>query len=178
MDLKTGYLGGALALALTLASCAPGPSVREPSDTTPGDVAAEDPSGIEGSEESSDTQRYHGPVLSDDEVMSTLSCEVLGDEQLASLKMFGAFDRGARVEVTERDGVTWWVVVLERTNANGGVDARSAYLTSSEGLDDFSDGVWIEVTDSSWDDVDWDYDLLVRGQSAVMLAIETLSAIG
>lgn len=115
-------------------------------------------------------------VEPDEDVMASMTCVPLTQEQLESLTLrFGIFDRGVSVDVTKKDGATWKVVALQQTAADGS-PTRLAYLTDATDLG-WGDGeTWIELkSDDPWRNVDWDEDLLVRAQSALTLAKEYLS---
>lgn len=175
MDIKTGLFGVMLVVLLALAGCVSG----DPADTAATDGAETPAAGetVSSDEEAPGVSEQDGPVLSDEDVMATMTCEMLADDQLDALELFGVFNRGARVEIGESDGVTWWAVVLERTGDDGSIGARRSFITKSPTLDDFSEGSWIELpSENTWQNVDWDHDMLVRGQSALALARRTLAS--
>lgn len=176
----------AAVLSLSLVGCTAGPS-------TSLDDASDEPSAIEGAdaveESAADDQMVtqNHPVLSDKDVMASMSCVELDEEGLERLRHFGWFDRAVSVKVGEVDGTTWWVVAAEREADGGLQEARYEYLTDALGREgapaaewlDFDDATWIELESGSpWKSVDWDHDQLVRGQSALTLARETLSKNG
>lgn len=154
-----------------LVGCTPEVSVPEPEPT---DDSAEQTVVEEPATQDDDA----APILSDDEIMASMSCTLLDDAQLGQLQAFGMFDRGARVEVGKVDGVTWWVVVLEQLDGGGTVTSRASFITRSANLDDLSSGAWIELPSEgdTWGNVNWDRDMLVRGQSELVLARETLAS--
>lgn len=175
MNAKLRYLCVAVCASLALVGCTPGDSLGTPSDGNSDQPVVEDSTSSE--ETGTGEQEQDGPILSDEDVMATMTCEVLTEDQLSALGVFGTFDRGARVEIGESNGATWWAVVLEVVGDDGTVDARSSFITKSATLDDFSDGTWIELlSENTWQNVDWDHDMLVRGQSALTLARRTLAA--
>lgn len=175
MNTKLRLLCIAVLVSLALAGCASG----DPADTVATDGAETPAAGetVSSDEEAPDVSEQDGPVLSDEDVMATMTCEMLTEDQLGTLELFGVFNRGARVEIGESDGVTWWAVVLERADGSGSVSVRRSFITKSPGLDDFSEGSWIELpSENTWQNVDWDHDMLVRGQSALALARRTLAS--
>lgn len=175
MNTKLRLLCIAVLVSLALAGCASG----DPADTVATDGAETPAAGetVSSDEEAPDVSEQDGPVLSDEDVMATMTCEMLTEDQLDALELFGVFNRGARVEIGESDGVTWWAVVLERADDSGSVSVRRSFITKSPGLDDFSEGSWIELPgENTWQNVDWDHDMLVRGQSALALARRTLAS--
>lgn len=115
-------------------------------------------------------------VEPDEDVMASMTCVPLTQEQLESLALrFGIFDRGVSVDVTKKNGVTWKVVALQQTAADGS-PTRLAYLTDATDLGWGEGETWIELrSDDPWRNVDWDEDLLVRAQSALTLAKSYLS---
>lgn len=175
MNAKLRYLCVAVCASLALVGCTPGDSLGTPSDGNSDQPVVEDSTSSE--ETGTGEQEQDGPILSDEDVMATMTCEVLTEDQLSALGVFGTFDCGTRVEIGESNGATWWAVVLEVVGDDGTVDARSSFITKSATLDDFSDGTWIELpSENTWQNVDWDHDMLVRGQSALTLARRTLAA--
>lgn len=173
MNARLRYLCVAVCASLALVGCTSG-DLTVPTDDASDQPVVEDSTSSE--ETDAGVQEQDGPILSDEDVMATMTCEVLTEDQLSALEVFGVFDRGARVEVGESNGATWWAVVLEMAGDDGTVDARSSFITKSATLDDFSDGTWIELpTENAWQNVDWDHDMLVRGQSALALARRTLA---
>lgn len=175
MNTKLRYLCVAVCASLALVGCAPGDSASAPASNDSNQPVVEDSTSSE--ETGTSAQEQDGPILSDEDVMATMTCEVLTEDQLSVLGVFGTFDRGARVEIGESNGATWWAVVLEVVGDDGTVDARSSFITKSATLDDFSDDTWIELpSENTWQNVDWGHDMLVRGQSALTLARRTLAA--
>lgn len=168
--LKTLVAPVATVLAvLALAACGPAAPESAPEDPAQDAVESEVPA----AEDDAST-----PVLSDEEVMASMTCEPLAEDELAAMSAFGLYDRGASVEVCEKDGVAWRAVVLERTEGGASVEARASLLTDAPDLSVVSDDdTWIEVGgDAGFDGVDWGHDDLVRLQSALTLARKTLAS--
>lgn len=168
----------AAVFSLSLVGCADLP--------TPLDDVTDEPAAGEEEESAPDDQvvTQAQPVLSDKDIMASMSCVELDEEGLERLRHFGWFDRAVSVEVGEVDGTTWWVVAAEREVDGGLQEARHEYLTDALGKEgapaaewlDFDDATWIELESGNpWKSVDWDHDQLVRGQSALTLAREALS---
>lgn len=153
----------AAALVFALTGCAPNVVKDSSSGGGVSQEVVEEPA--EPSGQKADSQ----PVKADESIMATMTCEELDAERLERLSVFGQFKRAVSVEVTEKDGVSWWVVAAEQD-----VDDRPlrlAYLTDALELSDYQDGTWIQLEgDDPWRNVDWDHDLLVRGKSALKLA--------
>ncbi len=176
----------AAVLSLSLVGCTAGPS-------TSLDDASDESFAIEGTdameEPAADDQMVtqNRPVLSDRDVMASMSCVELDEEGLERLRHFGWFDRAVSVEVGEVDGTTWWVVAAEREVDGGLQEARYEYLTDALGKEGTPTAEWLDSDDATWivlesgnpwKSVDWDHDQLVRAQSALTLARETLSKSG
>lgn len=185
-------LSVAAAAALMLTGCMTDVPTTNPSTGSQDDVAVEDSTNVEDDESDSTPILSEGPskdaeaeeaeaeepVVADEDIMASMVCEPLvdasGSNNLAM--MFGYFDKAVSVEVGENNGQTWWVVVFEWDGEDGVVGLREAYLTNSLELPSYRDGKWIELNSSDpWHDVDWSHDMLVRGQSALTLARDTLA---
>ena len=169
--------GGVLA-ALMLTGCMTDVPTTNPSKGSQDDVAVEDSTNVEDDESDST------PILSDDTVKATLNCELVDETTLEKLRYFGAFDRAAAVEVGEVDGSAWWVVVCEQVGGDGAVSTRTVFLTDSllaesyvrDPNDSEVGGTWIELDGTNLRRlVNWDDDMLVKVQSARVLATETLA---
>lgn len=181
--LKTALACATLATSLLLVGCGGAPAT-EP-DPAPEEPPAE--TVVEDEDAQPDGEAIVEEILSrnddepkdvepDEDVMASMTCVPLTPEQLESLTLrFGIFDRGVSVDVTEKDGATWKVVALQQTAADGTL-TRLAYLTDAVDLGWGEGETWIELeSDNPWRNVDWDDELLVRGQSALTLAQEWLS---
>ena len=173
-------LFSAILLLVGCSSEDPGASVTEP---TSNEQAAE-PIVDDGSElpehetasPESDVQPLD--IEPDESIMATMSCDVLDVEKLEWMWRFGWFDRAVSVEVCEIDGVTWWVLVADHKHSDGQTWVRKAYLCDALEGENASDGTWIELDSSdAWRNVDWDTDLLVRAESALEFAKETLTGL-
>lgn len=115
-------------------------------------------------------------VEADDEVKATLTCVPLDEAKLERLKVFGVFERALSVEVKSDGDATWDVVVAMSVDENGR-KKFSSWLTDDLESESYGSGTWIELSgNKSWRKVDWDREDLVRGQSALELARETLLA--
>ena len=154
MRSKLSIVCGVFALSLALVGCVPGGAGTQPTDSNTGEPAVEDGVGPE----------------------EPVTCDLFDASESEELTMmFGYPDLAASVEVGEKDGDTWWVVIFEWYGEDGVVDLREAYLTNSLEMPSYRDGMWIELKSGDrWRNVDWDHDMLVRGQSAFDLAWETL----
>ena len=181
--LKAAFACATLTASLLLVGCGGAPAT-EP-DPTPEDLPAE--TVVEDEDAQSDGEAIVEEILSrnddgpkdvepDEDVMASMTCVPLTPEQLESLTLrFGIFDRGVSVNVVEKDGVTWKVVALQQTAADG-TPTRLAYLTDAVDLGWGGGETWIELESGNpWRNVNWDDELLVRGQSALTLAQEWLS---
>lgn len=181
--LKAAFACATLTTSLLLVGCGGAPAT-EP-DPAPEEPPAE--TVVEDEDAQPDGEAIVEEILSrnddepkdvepDEDVMASMTCVPLTPEQLESLTLrFGIFDRGVSVDVTEKDGVTWKVVALQQTAADG-TPTRLAYLTDAVDLSWGEGETWIELESGDpWRNVDWDDELLVRGQSALTLAQEWLS---
>lgn len=162
-QVRRGVCSVMLAAILALVGCSSGDSV----DTTTDDA--------------SDEQAVEEEVEGDPDVMASMTCETLdtsGHDEL--YYWFGTFDKAVKVEVGQNEeGTTWWVVMFEWDDEDGVVDLREAYLTDSLEMSDYHEGTWIALKSGhTWRYVDWDHDMLVRGQSALDLARQTLVEMG
>lgn len=139
------------------------------------DEAQDETSGSEGAGQQ--TTSDEEDIEADEDVMASMTCEPLDVARPEELTfMFGYFDKAVCVEVGENDGTMWWVVMFEWDDEDGVVDLREAYLTDSLEMSSYRDGTWIELLSTDpWHYVDWDHDMLVRGQSALELARQTLA---
>lgn len=175
------FLPAVTLVALLLAGCtgavdqspAPSPAPEtEPVETTSKEDARAEGEAIVDKILGDDTLT----VEPDEDVMASMTCVPLTQEQLESLTLrFGIFDRGVSVDVTKKDGVTWKVIALQQA-AMDGTPTRLAYLTDATDLGWGEGETWIELkSDDPWRNVDWDEDLLVRAQSALTLAKGWLS---
>lgn len=181
--LKAAFVCATLTTSLLLVGCG-GTPAAEPetaSEEPPAETVVEDEdTQSEGEalvEEILSRNDYEPKdVAPDEDVMASMTCVPLTTEQLESLTLrFGIFDRGVSVDVAEKDGVTWKVIALQQTAADGTL-TQLAYLTDAVDLGWGEGETWIELESGDpWRNVDWDDELLVRGQSALALAQEWLS---
>lgn len=163
---------GAIVTGLFLAGCtasAPEPAPETTQEETPAEVT----------DRVADSEPKDKAVEPDEEVMASMTCAPLDDAQLEKLRLFGLFERGVTVEVLQEENETWWVLVADSAGEDGDSWTRSAYLTN--GLDQapaeerYRSGTWIELDERDpWENVDWDEERLVRAQSALTLAEQTL----
>lgn len=181
--LKAALACATLTASLLLVGCGGAPATEpDPApEESPAETVVEDedaqPDGEALVEEILSRNDYEPKdVEPDEDVMASMTCVPLTPEQLESLTLrFGIFDRGVSVDVAEKDGVTWKVVALQQTAADG-TPTRLAYLTDAVDLGWGEGETWIELESGDpWRNVDWDDELLVRGQSALTLAQEWLS---
>ena len=178
---KLSIVCGALVLSLALAGCVSGGAGTQPVDDNASESAVEDSVSSEepvvsDEADASEGEEQEQPIEADESIMETMTCDLFDASESEELTMmFGYPDLAASVEVGEKDGDTWWVVIFEWDGEDGEVDLREAYLTNSLEMPSYRDGMWIELKSGDrWRDVDWDHDMLVRGQSAFDLARETL----
>lgn len=152
---------------------------RAPDDETTDDETTEPEQTVEQI-----LERAHAKDVDPDaEVMATMSAVPFGEDALADhskLRQLGVFEQAVSVEVTQKDGATWWVVVADSAGEDGGTWTRQAWLTNALGSADYWDGgTWIELPKNDpWKNVDWDDELLVRGASALAVANEALGDLG
>ena len=125
--LKVAFACATLTASLLLVGCG-GTQAAEPEPTSeepPAETVVEDedaqPDGEALVEEILSRNDYEPKDVEPDEnVMVSMTCVPLTPEQLESLTLrFGIFDRGISVDVTEKDGVTWKIVALQQTAADG-----------------------------------------------------------
>lgn len=181
MSIRLRSLCAVVFASLVLVGCAPAATNPVSPEQAQQEVTeSEAPVAEEGPSEDAEAEEAEAeePVVADEDIMASMVCEPLvdasGSNNLAM--MFGYFDKAVSVEVGENNGQTWWVVVFEWDGQDGVVDLREAYLTNSLELPSYRDGKWIELNSSDpWHDVDWSHDMLVRGQSALTLARDTLA---
>ena len=182
MRLKLSIVCGIFAVSLALAGCASGGAGTQPTGDSANEpiaednVSSEEPTVSDEAEVPKDDEEHEQPIEADESIMETMTCDLFDASKSEELTtMFGYFDRAASVEVGEKDGDTWWVVIFEWDGDDGAVDLREAYLTDSLEMPSYRDGMWIELKSGDrWRNVDWGHDMLVRGQSAFDLAWETL----
>ena len=182
MNTKLRYLCVAVCASLALVGCAPGDSAGTSSDGNSDQPVVED------SQETNDATtpeevdlptdvEEEPPIEADEDIMATMTCEPFGEGSEELNMMFGYFNRAVSVEVGKNNGRTWWVVIFEWDGEGGTAGLREAYLTDALGQASYRDGMWIRLRDSDrWHDVDWDHDMLVRGQSALEVAREALAS--
>lgn len=178
---KLSIVCGALVLSLALAGCVSGGAGTQPVDDNASEPAVEDSVSpeepvVSDEVDASEGEEQEQPIEADENIMETMTCDLFDASESEELTMmFGYPDLAASVEVGEKDGDTWWVVIFEWDGEDGVVDLREAYLTNSLEMPSYRDGMWIELKSGDrWRNVDWDHDMLVRGQSAFDLAWETL----
>ncbi len=168
MKAKMAVCCAALSVLLALAGCV---QLVAEGNVNSGELTESEGAGQSTSEGQEQT------ITADDDIMDSMTCEFLdvsGSDEL--ITMFGHFDLAVSVEVGESNSKTWWVVVFEWDDDDGVVDLRDAYLTDTLGQASYCHGTWIRLHGSDpWYGVGWDHDMLVRGQSALELAIETLA---
>ncbi|HJA28743.1 MAG TPA: hypothetical protein IAA15_04115 [Candidatus Olsenella pullicola] len=186
--LKTmrGALLAAGAVALALTGCAP----EAPADTSV-DGPAQETVAEEGPDEGTPAEEEGQPetptedepsepkeVQPDQAIMDSMTCEAFSPELLEQITLrFGAPQQGVSVLVDDHNLTDdiWWVVVMTHSSPSGQTWTRSAYLTNTLQLQNIADGLWIELpSENRWQNVSWEGELLVRGQSALTKAIEFL----
>ena len=182
--LKTmcGALLAAGAVALALTGCAPEAPADTPADEPSQETVVEDVPATEeeGQPEAPVENEPAEPkdVQPDQAIMDSMTCEAFSPELLEQITLrFGAPQQGVSVLVDDHNLTDdiWWVVVMTHPSTSGQTWLRSAYLTNALQLDDIVDGLWIELpSENRWQNVNWEGDLLVRGQSALTKAIDFL----
>ncbi|MDM8270676.1 hypothetical protein [Thermophilibacter provencensis] len=186
LKMMRGALLAAGAVALTLTGCAPEAPADTPTDDPAQETVVEDvPAEEDGQPEtpSNETPAEDEPsepkdVQPDQAIMDSMTCEAFSPELLEQITLrFGAPQQGVSVLVDDHNLTDdiWWVVVMTHPSPSGQTFIRSAYLTNALQLDYISDGLWIELpSENRWQNVSWEGELLVRGQSALTKAIDFL----
>lgn len=117
------------------------------------------------------------------EVMAGMECEPLSDETRDYIPAEQTRRPVEPVQVLIGEGLTpgelWWVVAFERNNEAA---VNQAWITTQPGVD--GQGKWLNISSgrvlpdgsvgSEWHNVHWDHDRLVRGQSALRVALDCL----
>lgn len=131
-------------------------------------------------------------IAPDESIMATMECEPLSEETARYgrevQERVAPFDP---VQVLIGEGLTpnemWWVVAYERlgqATVDGSTAVNQAYITTQPGVD--GQGQWVNISSayqlpdgsvgSEWNNVRWDHDRLLRGQSALRKALDCLDA--